>query len=123
MALCYGITASLPFRIFLQAYVPRLRAVGDVCTYLRWQRKYALPSSAAFGKIGDAQVKSVCRFAESQQSLAVVLQWCVPVKRSALALVTRQLTLGLISSLPGTAGLQPFIFFSTSCNSPSIVTL
>src|SRR5882672_10384887 len=36
------------------------------------------------------------------------------------ALVTRQLTLVLISSLPGTAGLQPFIFFSTSCNSPSI---
>src|SRR5438132_9584480 len=30
------------------------------------------------------------------------------------ALVRRQLTLGLISSLPGTAGLPPFIFFSTS---------
>ena len=38
------------------------------------------------------------------------------------ALVRRQLTLVLISSLPGTAGLQPFIFFSTSCNSPSIAT-
>src|SRR5215831_16553155 len=30
------------------------------------------------------------------------------------ALVRRQLTLGLISSLPGTAGSPPFIFFSTS---------
>src|SRR5881398_4202438 len=30
------------------------------------------------------------------------------------ALVRRQLTPGLISSLPGTAGLPPFIFFSTS---------
>jgi len=30
------------------------------------------------------------------------------------ALMRRQLTLGLISSLPGTAGLLPFIFFSTS---------
>ena len=30
------------------------------------------------------------------------------------ALVSRQLTPGLISSLPGTAGLPPFIFFSTS---------
>ena len=40
-------------RIFLQAYVPRLQAVGDVCTFLRWQRKYPIPSSAAFGKIGD----------------------------------------------------------------------
>ncbi len=30
------------------------------------------------------------------------------------ALVRRQLTPGLISSLPGTAGLRPFISFSTS---------
>jgi hypothetical protein len=37
--------------------------------------------------------------------------------------VTPQLTLVLISSLPGTAGLQPFIFFSISCNSPGIATL
>src|SRR5205085_11687425 len=29
-------------------------------------------------------------------------------------LVRRQLTPGLISSLPGTAGLPPFIFFSTN---------
>jgi hypothetical protein len=28
-----------------------------------------------------------------------------------------------ISSLPGTVGLPPFIFFSTSCNSPSIATV
>ena len=24
-------------RIFLQAYVPKLQAVGDVCTFLGWQ--------------------------------------------------------------------------------------
>src|ERR1700693_1477470 len=53
-------------RIFLQAYVPRLQAVGDVCTFLRWQRKLPIPSSAAFGKIGDAYVKAVYRFAEAQ---------------------------------------------------------
>ena len=52
-------------RIFLQAYVPRLQAVGDVCTFLRWQRKYPIPSSAAFGKIGDAYVKEIYRFAEA----------------------------------------------------------
>jgi hypothetical protein len=52
-------------RIFLQAYVPRLQAVGDVCMFLRWQRKYPIPSSAAFGKIGDAYVKAVYRFAEA----------------------------------------------------------
>src|SRR6266566_9827389 len=38
------------------------------------------------------------------------------------AVVRRQHTLVLISSLPGTAGLPPFTFFSTSCNSP-IATL
>ena len=53
-------------RILLQAYVPRLQAVGDVCTFLRWQRKYPIPSSAAFGRIGDEYVKSVYRFAEAQ---------------------------------------------------------
>ena len=39
------------------------------------------------------------------------------------ALVRRQRTLVLISSLPATAGLPPSIFFSRSCNSPSIATL
>ena len=34
------------------------------------------------------------------------------------ALVRRQLTPGLISSLPGTAGLPPFISFSTSYPEP-----
>src|SRR5215472_9490879 len=52
-------------RIFLQAYVPRLQAVGDVCRFLRWQRRYPIPSSAAFGKIGEGYVKAVYRFAEA----------------------------------------------------------
>jgi hypothetical protein len=39
-------------RIFLQAYVPKLQTVGMVCRFLRWQRKFKIPSSAAFGKIG-----------------------------------------------------------------------
>jgi len=53
-------------RIFLQAYVPRLQAVGEVCTFLRWQRKFPIPSSAAFGKIGEEYVKAVHRFAEAK---------------------------------------------------------
>jgi hypothetical protein len=52
-------------RIFLQAYVPKLQAVGDVCMFLRWQHKYPIPSSAAFGKIGEAYVKSIYRVAEA----------------------------------------------------------
>src|SRR2546425_7415101 len=53
-------------RIFLQAYVPKLQSVGQVCTFLRWQRKFKIPSSAAFGKIGDAYVKAIYKFAEKQ---------------------------------------------------------
>jgi hypothetical protein len=52
-------------RIFLQAYVPRLQTVGWVCQFLRWQRGYSIPSSAAFGKIGDAYVAEVYRFARA----------------------------------------------------------
>jgi hypothetical protein len=50
-------------RIFLQAYVPKLQSVGLVCRFLRWQRKFFVPSSAAFGKIGDEYVARVHRFA------------------------------------------------------------
>ena len=52
-------------RIFLQAYVPRLQTVGEVCTFLRWQRKFPIPSSAAFGRIGDEYVRALYRFAEA----------------------------------------------------------
>src|SRR6266436_2702690 len=52
-------------RIFLQAYVPKLQSVGQVCIFLRWQRKFKIPSSAAFGKIGEEYVKAVYRFAEA----------------------------------------------------------
>lgn len=41
-------------RLLLQAYVPKLQSVGQVCIFLRWLRKFKVPSSAAFGKIGDA---------------------------------------------------------------------
>ena len=51
-------------RMFLQAWVPKLQSVGQVCTFLRWQRGFKIPSSAAFGKIGDGFVKDVERFAK-----------------------------------------------------------
>ena len=35
---------------------PKLQSVGQVCTFLRWQRGFPIPSSAAFGKIGEAYV-------------------------------------------------------------------
>jgi hypothetical protein len=50
-------------RIFLQAYVPKLQTVGWVCQFLRWRRGFVIPSSAAFGKIGDEYVREVHRYA------------------------------------------------------------
>ena len=35
-------------RIFLQAYVPKLQSVGQVCLFLNRQRGFPIPSSAAF---------------------------------------------------------------------------
>jgi hypothetical protein len=55
-------------RIFLQAYV---QTVGWVCSFLRWQRGFPIPSSAAFGKIGDAYAAEVHRFAE-QHGIPVI---------------------------------------------------
>lgn len=52
-------------RIFLQGYVPKLQSVGLVCRFLRWVRRVRIPSSAAFGKIGDAYVAAVHRYAKA----------------------------------------------------------
>ena len=52
-------------RIFLQAYVPKLQSVGQVCIFLRWQRKFQILSSAAFGKMGDAYVQAIHEFAKT----------------------------------------------------------
>src|SRR4030095_4850990 len=54
-------------RILLQAYVPKLQSVGQVCKFLRWQRQFKIPSSAAFGKIGDSYVRAIHRFAEKHK--------------------------------------------------------
>jgi hypothetical protein len=61
-------------RIFLQVYVRKLQTVGWVCQFLRWQRGYVIPSSAAFGKIGEAHVAEVHRWAKENE---------IPVSRFA----------------------------------------
>lgn len=53
-------------RIFLQAWVPKLQSVGQVCNFLVHQRGFRIPSSAAFGKIGDAYVREVHRWAQDK---------------------------------------------------------
>ena len=50
-------------RFFLQGYVPKLQSVVDVCNFLRSQPKVPVPSSAACGKIGEAYVREIERFA------------------------------------------------------------
>lgn len=50
-------------RIFLQAYVPNLQTPGMVARFLL-SRGYPYPSSAALGKLGDAYVESIHRFAQ-----------------------------------------------------------
>ena len=52
-------------RIFLQAYVPKLQSVGQVCLFLHRQRGFSIPSSAAFGQIGEAYVAAIHRWAEA----------------------------------------------------------
>jgi len=51
-------------RIFLQAYVPNLQTPGLVARFLLG-RGFPYPSSAALGKLGDAYVESIHRYAET----------------------------------------------------------
>lgn len=53
-------------RIFLQAYVPKLQTVGQVCRFLRWPRGFPIPSSPTFGRIGKAYEKAIREFAKRQ---------------------------------------------------------
>jgi hypothetical protein len=52
-------------RIFLQAWVPKLQSVGQVCNFLVRQRGFRIPSSAAFGKIGEGYVAEIHRWAKA----------------------------------------------------------
>lgn len=49
-------------RLFLQGYVPQLQSVGQVCRFLV-SRGYRIPSSAAFGKIGERFAAELLRWA------------------------------------------------------------
>ena len=44
---------------------------GPVCTFLRWQRRFPIPSSATFGKIGNAYVEAIYAYAKAH-NIAVV---------------------------------------------------
>lgn len=61
-------------RVFLQAWVPKLQSVGHVCNFLVHQRGYKIPSSAAFGQIGDACVRQIHRWAREHGVPVVYFQ-------------------------------------------------
>ncbi|MCI0623711.1 MAG: hypothetical protein L0387_18980 [Acidobacteria bacterium] len=61
-------------RLLLQAYVPKLQSVGQVCIFLRWLRKFKVPSSAAFGKIGEAYVQAIHDYAKAHHIPVVHFQ-------------------------------------------------
>jgi hypothetical protein len=69
-------------RILLQGYVSKLQTVGQVCTFLRWRRGCKIPSSAAFGQIGDAYVKAIHKFAEAHDIPVVHFEKGPRAKRS-----------------------------------------
>ena len=54
-------------RVFVQGYVPQLQCTGQVCRFLRWTRGFKIPSSAAFGQIGD-------RWVQTEQALLGVVE-------------------------------------------------
>ncbi|MGH2690375.1 MAG: hypothetical protein ACRDKW_16440 [Actinomycetota bacterium] len=83
-------------RIFVQGYVPRLQSVGQVCTFLHDVKGFAIPSSAAFGKIGDAYVKEIHRYAEAE---------AIPVVYFTKGQNKEELARGLLEAAPddGTA--------------------
>jgi hypothetical protein len=92
-------------RIFLQAYVPRLQSVGGVCQFLYWQRGFAIPSSAAFGKIGDAYVAEVYRWAKANG---------VPVRRFAKGENKEQIARPLIEAAERDGGDGRVVLIGTA---------
>jgi hypothetical protein len=52
-------------RIFLAGYVPRLQCDGRLVTFLNQRAGGTIPSPAILGKIGDAYVKEINAFAET----------------------------------------------------------
>lgn len=51
-------------RIFLEGYVPLLQTPGGAARYLLYERGVPMPSSAAFGKIGEQYVAEIRRWAK-----------------------------------------------------------
>jgi hypothetical protein len=79
-------------RIFLQAYVPKLQSAGWMCRFLRWQRGFFIPSSAAFRKIGRAYEAEVTRFAAANG---------IPVRRFARGENKEEIARPLIEAAAG----------------------
>jgi hypothetical protein len=58
-------------RIFLPGYVPHLQTAGWCARFLREQRGFGYPSSAAFGEVGRAYQTAIKRFAVENAVLVI----------------------------------------------------
>ena len=92
-------------RIFLQAYVPKLQCVGGVCQFLYWQKGFGIPSSAVFGKIGDAYVAEVHRWAKANG---------IPVRRFAKGENKEQIARPLIEAAEREGGDGKVVLIAAS---------
>ena len=90
-----SLTCRSVARFFLQGYVPHLQSVSQICRLLRWQRRFPIPSSAAFGKIGDAYVTDTMRPSLTPTSAApAAFGGCVRGAARLLSLVLAPLSAG-----------------------------
>ena len=55
-------------RILLAGYVPRLQSDGMLVRFLNERAGGTIPSPAILGKIGDAYVEQINRFAKTNES-------------------------------------------------------
>ncbi|WP_233213751.1 hypothetical protein, partial [Mycobacterium hubeiense] len=74
--------------LILSAGQHRPRDAG-VCQFLYWQKEFSIPSSAPFGKIGDAYVAEVYRWANKN---------AIPVRRLAKGENREQIACQLIEA-------------------------
>ncbi len=83
-------------RLFLQGNVPQLQSVGQVCRFLVG-RGYRIPSSAAFGKIGERYAAELQRWATGND---------IPVGHFATGRI-EPLNYGSLSTVLGSTNRSP----------------
>jgi hypothetical protein len=101
-----------------KTYVPNLQTVGLVCRFIRWQRNFRIPSSAAFGKIGEQYTKAIDRFAAQRKIPRLQFQKGRRKRgprSGALGRAKDRKTLFIPGFGPADGLPQPFLFLPVGC--------